>query len=359
MFLAMAKQTIIRRDCKIPLLLLVCLWAGCSGVAAKEAARLTALPAEADILFVSDRDTADRRTEIYALDIETGRTTRITRSREHHFIMGMDRSGRYIVTSRAVKDNKAPVGLGDEDRRSLWVLDLLTKKEKCLTDLKNHAEGDSFSPDGAWIVFCMKQGGEEQMDLYKIKRDGSSLTQLTDTKTVIEGDPAWSHDGRSIVYSSLDGLGKQRFVVKAMDPNGRNIRDVYDGGPGVVIPGAWPEGNYDPAWSPDDQWVVFERAVEADGGNFGSGKWHIFKVGIDGGTAEDLSLAGGHAGRAEYLPSYSPDGRSIVFGSIFKAPELKDSHNDIFMMDTEGASLRRLTHAPPRDMFPVFIRKGD
>jgi Tol biopolymer transport system component len=321
--------------------------------------RIGSLPSTADILFVSNRDTGSRRTEIYAMDADGGNVTRLTFTNEFHFIMGIDRSRRYIVTSRAEEDTDQPPGLGDEDRRSLWLLDLETKEEKRLTGPKYHAEGDSFSPDGEWIVFLMRVEGEEQLDIYKIRRDGSELTKFTDTKTIIEGDPTWSNDGTKIVFTSLDfsspDVETPRFLLKTMDTDGKNIKTVYDGSEGVTIPGAWPPGNYDPSWSPDDEWIVFERAFEATGGNFGSGNWHILKVRKDGSEVVDLSLAGGHTDRAEYLPSYSPDGQFIVFGSIYQAEDLKQSHNDIFIMDTDGGSLKRLTHNPVSDMYPVWI----
>ncbi len=313
--------------------------------------RIGDLPETADILFVSNRDTNSRRAEIYATDIDTGDVTRLTFTEEHHFILGIDRSRRYIVASRAEKDTDPPSGLGNEDRRALWVIDLETKEEVRLTDPRHHAEGDSFSPDGEWIVFLMRLSGEDQSDIYKVRRDGSELTRLTHTLNAVEGDPAWSHNGKEIAFVYLDAQ-TQRFVLKTMDTNGGTIQTVYDG-EGVSTP-AFPPGCYDPSWSPDDQWLVFEKAVSSAGENWGGGIWHIFRVKRDGTGLTDLSLAGGHTDRAEYLPSYSPDGQSIVFGSLYQAETPEQSHNDIFVMDINGIA-RRLTHNPASDMYPVWM----
>lgn len=326
----------------------------------EETVRLRELPASAAILFASNRDTGTRRQEIYAMDAEGGNVTRITFTNKHHFITGIDRSRRYIVTSRAVEDTHKPRGLGDEDRKSLWLLDLETKKEIRLTDLRNHAEGDSFSPDGRWIIFFMKLGDKGTMDIYKIRRDGSELTRLTNTPKTLESDPSWSNDGKRILFGCLNIQDSTpRFVLKTMDVTGGNIRTVYDGGTGVAIKGVWLPGSYDACWSPDDQWIVFEQAVKDTGGNAGSGIWHIFKVKVDGSGIKDLSLAGGHDDRAEYLPSYSQDGKSIVFGSIYLAKNPKDSHNDIFVMDANSGSFKRLTDSPSNDMYPVWIPSGN
>jgi Tol biopolymer transport system component len=73
----------------------------------------------------------------------------------------------------------------------------------------------------------------------------------------------------------------------------------------------------------------------------------------------DLSLAGEHADKAEYLPSFSPDGKYIVFGSIHEAKIPRNSHNAIFRMDTNGGSLKRLTKHPYACMYPVWIPSGN
>ena len=315
--------------------------------------RIISIPFTSKILFASNRDTGSRRTEIYAMDADGKNQTRITFTNEHHFIIGIDGSHRYIVTSRAEKDTDKPDGLGDEDKRSLWLIDLEEKREVRLTNLDNHAEGDSFSPDGEWIVFLMKVKGEEQSDIYKIKKDATGLTKLTNTKAVIEGDPEWSHSGEEIVFTSLDA-DTNRFLIKKMNSDGKNIETVYDGGGGVAI-GPFPPGNYDPSFSPDDEWIVFERAISA-GGNWGSGVWHIFKVKRDGSGLVDLSVKGNHANRAEFLPSYSPDGKSIVFGSYYEAENPFESHNDIFKMNSETGKIIRLTDNPASDVYPVWIK---
>ncbi len=317
--------------------------------------RIGSLPETADILFVSNRDTGSRRAEIYAADFDTKDITRITFTEEHHFISGADNSRQYIVVSRAEEDTDPPQGLGDEDRRSLWVLNLETKEEVLLTDLRHHAEGDSFSPDGEWIVFHMRLSGEEQSDIYKVRRDGSELHQLTNTKNAVEGDPAFSHDGKEIAFTYLDST-TQRFVLKTMDSDGKNVKTVYDSGSEISTP-AFPPGCYDPEWSPDDLWLVFEQCVSYHGENWGSGIWHIFTIRKDGSELTDFSLAGGHTNRAEYLPSYSPDGSFIVFGSLYQAQPPEQSHNDIFVMDTAG-KVRRLTDSPASDMYPVWIPPG-
>jgi Tol biopolymer transport system component len=182
------------------------------------------------------------------------------------------------------------------------------------------------------------------------------LTQLTYTLSAVEADPCWSHDGTTIAFSYLDAE-TSRFILKTMDIHGENIKDVYDGGEGVSTP-SFPPGNYDPSWSPDDQWIVFERAINYSGQNWGSGIWHILKVQRNGSGLVDLSIAGDHQDRAEYLPSFSPDGEFIIFGSLYESINPDESHNDICIMDKDGGSFSRLTFHEKSDMFPIWIPKN-
>src|SRR3989344_6340002 len=60
---------------------------------------IKALSLNADILFVSSKDTGSRRTEIYSMNKRSGGdVSRITFSEKHHFIMAIDKTKRYILT---------------------------------------------------------------------------------------------------------------------------------------------------------------------------------------------------------------------------------------------------------------------
>ena len=45
---------------------------------------------------MSNLDTNERRNDIYSIDIETKKITRITNSRFHHFLISLDKTRRYI-----------------------------------------------------------------------------------------------------------------------------------------------------------------------------------------------------------------------------------------------------------------------
>jgi len=306
---------------------------------------LAELPATAEILFTSNQDTGAPRWEIYAMDSQGGNIIRITDSDENHFIMGIDPSKRYLAATR-----------GTDTKKRLWLLDLLAGEETALTDAENHAEGRSFSPDGEWIVFWMTLAGETTSDIYKIRRDGTELTNLTNTPLALEFDPAWSSGGDEIAFCYND-LTPNRFVLKAMDPNGENIREIYDPDDAVGT-AIFPAGVYDPDWSPDDEWILIEKPIQftGDGENGHAGVWRILKVRADGNEVMDLTGGGEFAECALYLPSFSPDGDSIAFSSRCGPEDPSQTFININTMDSNGGSIHKLTDTPLWEQFAVWIR---
>lgn len=311
----------------------------------------TSLP---KILFTSNRDTGNRRKEIYRMNSDGSDVTRITDSVYHHFLVGSEKTGRYLVTTRADADTASPSGLGDEDRKSVWIIDLETSDEWKLTGELDNAEGDGFSADGEWVVFWMISERESTSDIFKIRIDGTELTQLTDTPDVNEFDPQWSSNGDEIAYNAYS-VSRPRFVLNLMDSDGGNQRTIYDG-EDTVSTSIFPPGVFDPSWSPDDEWIVFEKPTHFDEENGGAGIWHIFKIRPDGTGLVDLSEAGGHSDWAEYLPSFSNDGEYIVFTGRVGSSDPSETRVDVYVMDKDGGSLQMLTDTPALDDAAVWQR---
>ncbi len=69
----------------------------------------------------------------------------------------------------------------------------------------------SFSPDGSTLVVVRAEGdyesaGPDSTELWLLDPDGSNPRDLVDgSSTTWEEDPAWSPDGRTIVFSRYTG----------------------------------------------------------------------------------------------------------------------------------------------------------
>jgi len=107
-------------------------------------------------------------------------------------------------------------------------------------DAHRLAEGvnPSLSPDGKWIAFAMPTG--RSIHLFRMRTDGSDLIQITDARSA-DVQPSWSHDGKSILFTSnrannnLRRPKKSGWDIWSIGIDGRNLVQItfdkaHDGG---------------------------------------------------------------------------------------------------------------------------------
>lgn len=150
----------------------------------------------------------------------------------------------------------------------------------------------SVSPDGTRIVLeGFGREDNQRNGIYTVRAsDGGDLVRLT---SGFDGPPSYSPDGSRVVFMRTrpgiqpDGAGAL-FVVDAA--GGRPIR---------ITP--WGASFLDNAWSPDGEWILFQRPYG-----------QLFLVHPDGSGLHriPLELPRGAGARAA---SWSPDGGWIVF----------------------------------------------
>jgi TolB protein len=107
---------------------------------------------------------------------------------------------------------------------------------------------DRLSPDGAYAV--IQAEGRHGLDLFVMALPGGSTSQLTFVGKGKAYDPAWSPDGRRIVFASNQETDDDIFVVEFGDPRAprpRTIKLTHDD---------W-ESDKHPSYSPDGTQIVF------------------------------------------------------------------------------------------------------
>jgi Tol biopolymer transport system component len=143
----------------------------------------------------------------------------------------------------------------------------------------------AWSPDGRKVVFTSNRDGNPE--IYAMNADGSSVVRLTNNSARDE-QPAWSPDGTRIAFASTRGADLSDIYV--MNANGTNQRRLT----------ADANGNDSPAWSPDGSAVYYTGGGEILRINAnGSGKVRIIDFLPEG----------------AFAPAISPDGRTIAFRS--------------------------------------------
>ena len=201
-----------------------------------------------------------------------------------------------------------------------------------------NAYSPKWSPDGRRLVFEIPGSG-----IYATSDDGEGTTAIVRSSFAISGvgtpvEPAWSPDGNSIAFVSRSfAFGPASFSSVSRDIY---VADVN--GERVTqltnTPGA---AEYAPSWSPDGKMIVYDRTVPATRGD-------IWIMNADGSGQRELFATDEN----ESYPSFSPDGSKIVFSSS------RDGDSEIYVMDVTGEGLRKLTGNTYADWAPHWSADG-
>jgi Tol biopolymer transport system component len=114
-----------------------------------------------------------------------------------------------------------------------------------------------WSPVGKKIAFIRKnranpdQSNPTSAEIYVVNVDGTGLTRLT-TNSEEERGPAWSPDGKRIVYSCRQGIrGGNTLEICVMKVADRSVKKLTDND----------VADLSPHWSPDGKKIAFQRPV--------------------------------------------------------------------------------------------------
>ena len=203
---------------------------------------------------------------------------------------------------------------------------------------------------GDFIAYSCKERKNVWYAVCVMKVDGSEKRRLTDRLTTT--DPAWSPDGRQIAFTRNEDVGESTTFtdddVFVMDADGGNVRQL--------TPEVDGSSSNQPAWSPDGRRIVYVRGpsiasavVAVTPLAFGE----LLVVDADGGEPTRLTRA-----EPDAAPAWSPDGREVVFvrGHDLNKPS---GDMDLFIVDAAGGTPRRLTRTPRSlETAPVWSPDG-
>lgn len=195
-------------------------------------------------------------------------------------------------------------------RQDIDVIELATGKRATLISMAGLNITPAFSPDGTEVAFASSNEGNAELYKYNVRT--KALTRLTVNNG---GDlsPAWAPSGRELAFVSDRGGSPQIYL---MSVDGSNVRRLTFEG----------DHNAAPAWSPRGNWIAYVCRGQ-------DRQYKLCLITPDGQKRVQITSGPG----VDDSPSWSPDGRHLVFSST------AEGKSHIYMINSDGADLERLT----------------
>jgi Tol biopolymer transport system component len=175
-------------------------------------------------------------------------------------------TGDAIVFSR-----QSPfTGLG-----AIWVIEA-DGSIRQLTEDTSVNQHPAWSPDGQWILFSSDRDGN--LELYRVRPDGTGEGRVTFTPTVHEDNPNWAPDGAKVAFDACQAEsfpcpGSPNYEIFSINADGTGRVRLTD------VEGI----DWNPAWSPDGTQIVFRSDR--------TGSTQLWKMNADGSSPTQLTFA--------------------------------------------------------------------
>ena len=189
-------------------------------------------------------------------------------------------------------------------RANLWILDTATRKATPLTSGDGGDFRPSWSPDGKWIAFSSDRGSSlppaqgrwerlQVADVYLVHPDGSGLRRISKHGGFC-GSPKWTQDSRAVIAYCMSAQDTYAYRSATKDGDDQLLEiDIATGATTAVPAGTGVK--LMPTVLPAGQIAYLRRDKTAKGVFYG--------MGTPGPAGTDLRT-----------PSWSPDGRQVVYG---------------------------------------------
>lgn len=209
----------------------------------------------------------------------------------------------------------------NRNRQDIDMIELATGKRWTLVAQGGLNITPALSPDGNALAYASSHEGNAE--LYRLDTRTKAVQRLT-TNAAGDLSPSWSPSGREIAFTSDRGGGPQIFLMSA---DGSNVRRLtFDG-----------DYNAAPAWSPRGNWIAYVCRTPKK-------EYKLCVITPDG--QKHLQLTTGLG--VDDSPSWSPDGRHLVFSSTV------DGKSQIYMMNADGKDLERITFTGTHNSAPSW-----
>ena len=283
-----------------------------------------------EIVFQSEREPGNPFYQIYRADLENGEIQRVSTgvgkttcgwihpfdgrvlfSSTHHDPSSEEQQ-REALEKRASGETSR-YAWDYDPQFELYLKDAVSGELTRLASAYGYDAEGSISPDGEWVVFASNrhaysgtaetlENPSREMDLYRVRVDGTDLQRLTDAPGY-DGGPFFSADGSEIVWRRFSPDGHQSEIYR-MPSEGGEAQQLTRRG---LI-------SWAPYFHPSREYVIYAAHAPspvsdaADAAN--QADWNLFLVDHDGQREPiQVTTRSGFDG----LPVFSPSGDELVW----------------------------------------------
>ncbi len=285
------------------------------------------------IAFVSNRDgNRDENTEIYLMDADGSNVTQLTPDPFKLFYNYRDDispiwspDGKYIAFASAKGKRNFMTDFYDpfysylNKIYEIYRMDADGSNMVRISGENSNCFSPSWSTDSRKIAFVCDS---DVPAIYVADLDGSNITRISENGSNCFS-PTWAPDGEKIAFFCDQDMEGIASVIYLIDVNGSGLREL------VQIPNV---GSI--IWSPNGELILITELT--------SDKRDIINMSVINADGTDLKqLSPGFVASA---PSWSPDGRQIIYVSV----------SSINVMNTDGAKSHAIYTIKNVDSFPYL-----
>lgn len=198
------------------------------------------------------------------------------------------------------------------------------------------------------ILFSTSRGHQQWIDVAVINSDGSNRESVTFEDSTHYDEttdynirflsPAWSPDGAMYAYVS------QAFPWDGIRIRRENLPDS------IIASGAYSMYS-DLSWSPDGRFIAFST----DTGYVNNDVCYVEVNMTNAGNAKNNCI---HPEKANVYPSWSKDGKSIIFSGGSQLLIYKGKPTDLFLWTIDTGNVTQITDTPESEILPKWSPDG-
>ncbi|MCY0386210.1 hypothetical protein OVY01_02895 [Robbsia sp. Bb-Pol-6] len=224
----------------------------------------------------------------------------------------------------------------------------------------------SFSKDGQWILFTSERDGLGESNLYRVKVDGTGLQRLTD-HIAVDDAAVFSPTNPNLIAFVSSRRGQAGFGttnIWTLNVATGALKNVTGS---LKFDPTRPHSYFRPSWSPDGKWLALSSDTGSDwrGHDLPVG-WErtqecsIYIIKPDGSGWKRIAS---HPGFDEGSPSWSPDGRKVVFyetpvestWGAHRPEKINQVSTQLVSVKVSDLARTTLTDTPGFKVFPQYL----